>query len=101
MSHRLAVATQQDYSRRPVAGNVGSRGIDDVSQVDSREELLDQLLAELALHERVGRDHPDVAGRPTVVCGHCKIEETLSEWHAERVLAVTGRPVPAVTSVER
>ena len=26
-----------------------------------RQELLDQLLAELALHERVGRDLPDVA----------------------------------------
>lgn len=30
-------------------------------EVDLRQELLDKLLTELALHERIGRDHADKA----------------------------------------
>ena len=68
------------------------RGVDDVRQVHRREELLDQLLAELALHERVGRDHPDEPGRSAVVTGEGEVEEPLGERHAERILPVAGRP---------
>ena len=32
--------------------------VDDVSQIDSREKLFDQLLAKLPFHEAVGRDLP-------------------------------------------
>ncbi len=53
--------------------------------------LLDQLLAELALHERVGRDHAGEAGAGGIVGrGERQIEEPLGERHAERVLAMAG-----------
>ena len=51
--------------RRAVAGDVGARCVDHVRQVHGREELLDELLAELALHERVRRDLPDEPRRPS------------------------------------
>ena len=91
VADRLAVAAEEDHRRRAVAGDVGARGVDDVRQVHRREELLDQLLAELALHERVGRDHPDVA-RPVAAPsgGDGQVEEPLGERHAERVLPVAG-----------
>ena len=82
VADRPAVAAEQDHRRRAVAGDVGPRGVDDVGQVDRREELLDQLLAELALHERVGRDHPDVAGRSCPSGGEGQVEEPLGERHA-------------------
>ncbi len=58
-----AVAAEQDHRWCAVAGDVGAGRVDDVREVDLREELLYDLLAELALHERVGSDHPDIAGR--------------------------------------
>ena len=83
-----------------MAGDVRTGRVDDVSQVDLGEELLDQLLAELPLHERIGRDHADVARRGTLfilvgtnafTLADCQIPESLSERHAERVLPVTRR----------
>ena len=44
-SHRRPVAPEQDHCRRAVAGNVGARGVNDVAEVDARQEILDQLLA--------------------------------------------------------
>ncbi len=51
------------------------------SQVDGRQVLLDELLAELALHERVGRDLADVAALAR------ELEEALAERRGQRVLA--------------
>ena len=45
-----------------MAGDVGTGRVDHMGQIDIREKLLDQLLAELALHERVGGDLARVAG---------------------------------------
>ena len=63
VADRALVAADEDHGRRAVAGDVGARCVDDESQVLRGEELLDQLGAELALHERVGGDLPDPAGR--------------------------------------
>ena len=53
-----------------------------------REEVLDELLAELALHERVGGDLADVAGAAPVAAGHGgQVEEALRERDGQRVLA--------------
>src|SRR4051794_7914540 len=75
--------------------------VDNAAQIDTREIVLDQLLAELAFHERAGGNHPDKPSRPTIVTGNGKVEESLRERHAERVLAVAGRPAGAVATVER
>ena len=63
---RRAVAAEEDDRRSAVARDVGAAGVDHVREVVDRDPLLDELLAELALHERVGRDHADVAGTVAV-----------------------------------
>ena len=65
----------------------------DVGHVPAWDEFFYQLLAELALHERVGRDHPDEARRflPQPDAGAVgEIEEAFRERNGERVLAMTG-----------
>ena len=60
---------------------------------------LDELLAELAFHERVGGDHPHEPGRPAQggVGGHGRGRRTLGERHAERVGALQVRiPLPVL-----
>src|SRR6266542_3006913 len=55
------------------------------------EEIFNQLLAELALHERVGGDLTDVAGATAVgVGGAGQLEESLGEGDRECVLAGAG-----------
>ena len=46
------LAIQPD-GRRAVAGNVSPAGINDVGEINSRKEVLDQLLAELSFHKAV------------------------------------------------
>src|SRR4051794_972785 len=71
-------------------------------QVDFRKELLNQLLAELPLHERVGCDLADVAapavGFPLL---DRQFPETLSERHAERVLPMAGAVQASISFVLR
>ena len=55
------------------------------------KELLDQLLAKLPLHERVGRNHADVAAAAVVFARlDRQFPEPLSERHAKRVLPMAG-----------
>jgi hypothetical protein len=58
-------------------------------QVQPRQHLLDQLAAELALHERVGGDQADEAGRP-IAASDSQFEEALGERRAERILHVAA-----------
>ncbi len=62
-----------------------------MGQVNARQELLDQLLAKLALHKRIGSDHANITGRLRIMTIDSKFEETLSERHSEGVLAMAGR----------
>ena len=78
--------------------NVGPRRIDDVSQIELREEPFYQLLAELALHERVGGDLSDVPGR---VAAQRQIEQSLGERYAHGVLHAAGRVAGSVQLVDR
>src|SRR5687768_14196733 len=47
---RRPVASEQDRRRRAVAWDVGARRVDHVGKIERGYHLLDQLLAELALH---------------------------------------------------
>src|SRR4051794_14765179 len=82
VAHWTATPPEQDHRRRPMTGDVGPAGVDDVAQVNGREELLDQLLTELPLHERVGRDLPREAALAS------QVEDPLHERHRERVLPI-------------
>src|SRR5262249_24947676 len=59
--HRVAITTEQNYRWCPMTGNVSPGSVNHMGQVHARKELLDQLLPKLALHERIGRDHTDIA----------------------------------------
>jgi hypothetical protein len=59
----LAVAAEEDDSGRAVSGDIRTGGVHYVGEIPARDELLDELLAELPLHERVGGDLPNEAGR--------------------------------------
>src|SRR5262245_36866586 len=50
-THRGAMATKQNDCWCPMIRDIRSRSVDHLRQVNARKELLDQLLAELALHE--------------------------------------------------
>ncbi len=68
-------APEQDHRRRPVPRDVGPEVSMTWVRSTVRKELLDQLLAELPLHEGVGGDQPDVARafRPVRLLRHgCK-----------------------------
>ena len=78
-----------------VAGDVGTRSVDDVGQRHGGEELGDELGAELALHEGVRGDLADVAGAAAVVAAAGEAEEALCEGHGELELPVARRvPLP-------
>ena len=83
-----AVPPEKDHRGRPVAGYVGAGGVNHMGQIPARDELLDQLPAELALHEGIGRDHSHEAPRFRLV-GHrglrCvgEVEEALGERDGE------------------
>ena len=83
--HGLPVPREENHRRRAVPGNVGPARVDDVGQIDSWEELLDQLLAELPLHEAVGRDLP----RETAL--HRERDDAFQERHGQRILPVARR----------
>src|SRR4051794_10226947 len=55
---RWPIASDEDDGRRRMARNVGTARVDNQRQVELREVVLDQLLAELAFHEGVGGDLP-------------------------------------------
>src|SRR5687767_8767949 len=71
-----------------------------MGQVDAWEKLLDQLLAKLPLHERVGGDHADVTGRLHIMAIDRQLEKSFDERHHKRVLAMAGREAAAVSLVE-
>ena len=87
----------------PWPGNVGARRVDDVRQIPARDELLDQLLAELALHERVRRDHADVPGRRRCPSSAAiaRSKNRSMNGTAERVLPVARAEPLAVGLVQR
>ena len=66
-------------------------------QVDARKELLDQLLAKLALHERIGGDHANITGWLRIMTIDRQVEEALGERHSKRVLAMAGREATSGT----
>ena len=70
-------------------------------QVDMRKELLDQLLAKLALHKRIGSNHANITGRLRIMTIDSKVKKTLSERHRKRVLSMAGREAIAIRLVER
>ena len=88
--HRAAVTAEQDDRRCPETRKVDTGHVDHMRQIDDREEPFHKFLAELSLHERVGRDHPNETGGSPVLCGKSQFEEPLREWNAERVLPVAS-----------
>src|SRR5262249_17294492 len=66
-THRSTMSSKQDYCRGSMPGDIRSRGVNHVRQVNARKELLDQLLAKFALHERIGGNHANIAGRLRVI----------------------------------
>jgi hypothetical protein len=71
--------------------DVRARRIDHEIEIHGRQVLFDQLLPELALHERVRRDHPDRCSLAP------ELKEPFRKWHSHRVAAKSGRidrPVP-------
>src|SRR5215510_990521 len=84
-AHRGAMASEQDYCGCTMPGDIRSRGVNHVCQVNTQKELLNQLFAELALHERIGSDHANIAARLRVVTIDCKVEEALGEGYAQRI----------------
>ena len=97
--HRALGPAEEDHRRRAVAGDVGTAGVDHVRHVVARHPVLDQLLAELPLHERVRRDHPDEP-RPLGDTRVRQAPELFGERHAERVLAMARREALAVQGVQ-
>src|SRR5664280_544336 len=94
-AYRPLVAPDQNDRWGAVAGDVRAGRVRDQPQVPVGQDLLDELAAKLAFHERVRRDLPDPAGRLPVVPGLGQAEEPLHERHGERVLALAGGvPVP-------
>jgi hypothetical protein len=71
--------------------DIGARRVDHVREVHlSCEKLLDQLLAKLALHERVGRDLANIAGTTSIVARLAgQLEKPLRERDRKSVLPVT------------
>ena len=45
------MTTNQNHSGCPMTRDVRSRGIDNVSQINARQKLLNKLLTELAFHK--------------------------------------------------
>ena len=68
---RSLVTADDDDGWGAVAGDVGARGVRDETQVLMGEEILDELRAELALHERVAGDLTDPA-RTLAALGRAK-----------------------------
>src|SRR5262249_51275965 len=99
-THRDAMAPKQDYCGCTMPGDICSRGVNHMRQVNTWKELLNQLLAKFALHERVGGNHADVAGRLRVLTIDRKIDETFCEWDSERVFLMAGRVALAVCLVQ-
>ena len=61
-------------------------------EIPPREEFLDQLFPDLALHEGIRRDLPHEPGGPhCAVSFNCQIKEPLRERHGKRVLSPAGR----------
>ena len=69
---------EKDDCCRVVPWDCSNSRIDDVRQVQTRQDLLDKLAAELALHEAVGCDQPDEARRPGIT-GQRQLEEAFGE----------------------
>src|SRR5215510_11617466 len=67
ITRRIAITTEQDHRWRSMTGNVSPRSVNHMGQVHTRKEHLDQLLPKLTLHERIGRNHPDVARTAAVL----------------------------------
>jgi hypothetical protein len=59
-----------------------------MSQIPARDVLLDQLLAELPLHEAVRRDQPDPACWPILRSPCGEIKKSFHKRDNERVLAM-------------
>ena len=70
---------KQDNRECPMTRNTRSGSIDHMCQVDTRKELLDQLLAELALHERIGSNHANIASRLPLITIDSKVKEAFSK----------------------
>jgi hypothetical protein len=64
------------------------------------EVVLDQSLTKFAVHERVGGDHTDVAGRLRIMAIDRQLEKSFDERHHKRVLAMTGRKAVPVFLIE-
>lgn len=50
----------------PWPGDVGTTGVHHVCQIQPGQHLLDQLAAELALHEGIGGDQADITSTGSV-----------------------------------
>ena len=63
------------------------------------EVVLDQLLAELALHERVRGDLPGEPSRTSFSAPHGEVEDAFHERYRQRVLAMARRIPAAIGSI--
>src|SRR5262245_35484963 len=59
LRHRCSVPSKENHCGRRMPRYVRARCIDHMRQIPPWHVFLDQFPAELTLHERVGRDHPD------------------------------------------
>src|SRR5690606_3474237 len=72
LRRRLAVASEEDHRRGAMPRNVRARRVDEVRELDLGQERRDELLSELALHEGVRGDHPDVARSDSILSRNSK-----------------------------
>ena len=74
-----------------------------MGQIPLRDELLDELTPELALHERVGRNHAHETRRFRAVARRLagEIEEALRERNRERVPEMAGPEAIAIRLILR
>src|SRR5262249_33631999 len=91
----------KQYSREcPMARKTRSRGVDDMCQVNTGEELLDQLLPQLTFHEGIGRNHADVTCTMAVLWCLSQGEKPLDERENQRVSSVTSMIELAISRIQ-
>ena len=75
----FGVAAKKDDGGRTVARNIGAAGVEDMGDIPAWDVLLDQLFAELPLHEGIGGDLAGEAGGVAPVAGTAQgeVEEAL------------------------
>lgn len=88
------MATEKDHGGSTVSGDVSAAGVDNMGEVDLREELFDQFFAELPFHKAVGGDLSGEAA----LCSQLK--DAFQKGDGQRILPMAGFKAFAVALVE-